>query len=167
MPCCVTFYIYIQSVLSALSNPMFFPWCTVPKPVIAKGSAELTRRLFSLLTSPYGNISWASLSLNQDRTHHTIIPFSIFSSSPLFLSHIAGPTTNWHVLWWLVWISLIFLWRKYTMFTSLCACFTFTRFNTKVWTCCCYTKLFQCRISNVALMFTVKTSVLVTLMFKL
>lgn len=55
-PRCVTFYIYIWSVLSALSNPMFFPSCTFPIPVTAQGFAELTLLLFSfLLLLPIGS----------------------------------------------------------------------------------------------------------------
>lgn len=57
-PCCVTFNIYMWSVLSALSNPMFFPCCTVCIPVIAQGFAELTLLLFFLLTSPYRNLTF-------------------------------------------------------------------------------------------------------------
>lgn len=54
----LTFYIYIWSVLSALSNPMFLPRCTVPLLVIAQGFAELTLLLFSVPTSPHRSLTF-------------------------------------------------------------------------------------------------------------
>lgn len=57
-PCCVTFYIYISSVLSVLSNPVCFPCCTVSIPVMAQGFAELTLLFMSLPTSPYKKLTF-------------------------------------------------------------------------------------------------------------
>lgn len=53
LPLLCDLYIYIWSVLSALSNPMFFPCFTVSIPVMAQGFAELTLLLMSLPTSPH------------------------------------------------------------------------------------------------------------------